>query len=95
MGRVSEGPQVEKELHVFRRRPVRLEPREGCWAGGGNGKVGRTVGVIGEKEVTGAGSWGLVFELSPQRTGKLLDDFQQRAMASSLFIEDSFLWCEA
>lgn len=45
-----------KELHVFGRRPLRLEHREHCWAGGGHEEVGRVVGVIGKKEVTGARS---------------------------------------
>lgn len=45
-----------KELHVFGRRPLRLEHREHCWAGGGHEEVGRAVGVIGKKEVTGARS---------------------------------------
>ena len=56
-----------KELHVLGRRPVRLEHREGCWAGGGREGVGRAVGVIGEKEVTGARSgvaWCWSFPLS-------------------------------
>lgn len=43
---------------MFGRRPVRLAHREGCWAGGGHEEVGRAVGVIGEKEVTGARSGG-------------------------------------
>lgn len=49
---------MAEELHVFGRRPVRLAHTEGCWAGGGHEEVGRAVGVIGEKEVTGARSGG-------------------------------------
>ena len=84
-----------KELHVFGRRLVRLEHRELCWAGGGHEEVGRAVGVIGKKEVTGArsggdrsqigGGGGRGLEFSSQRIGKPLDDVQQKsAMASSV-----------
>lgn len=58
-----------KELHVFGRRLVRLEHRELCWAGGGHEEVGRAVGVIGKKEVTGARSGGDRSQIGGGRAG--------------------------